>query len=112
MAVDISDRKTMTTTVKTEDTVSENHRSRIRKGKPKNSHLPTEILKGGKWRATFLPCLMYWVGNSEYGWSIPDEMLSTVLDDIANSVYSPTEPHRDFDTEGFAFGLVCILFNI
>jgi len=29
----------------------------------------------GKWRLVFLPSLIYWVGNSKYAWSIPDETL-------------------------------------
>ncbi|KAG2030120.1 hypothetical protein BDR03DRAFT_987293 [Suillus americanus] len=70
--------------VKAKTEAPENMRSKIRKGKAKNSNLPSGVVQSGLWRTTFLPCVMFWVGNSDYGWSIPEDILESVLEDIYN----------------------------
>ncbi|KAG0700193.1 hypothetical protein DFH29DRAFT_1001283 [Suillus ampliporus] len=49
---------------------------------------------------------MYWIGNSDYGWTVPETELESVLEHIYYTVY----PHRlggcDFDVEELAFQLV------
>ncbi|KAG0695646.1 hypothetical protein DFH29DRAFT_879902 [Suillus ampliporus] len=55
--------------VKTEVVASENIRAKIKKGKARNEDLPSGVLENGLWRTRFLPCLMYWIGNSDYGWT-------------------------------------------
>ncbi|KAG1889157.1 hypothetical protein F4604DRAFT_1673857 [Suillus subluteus] len=86
MSVDISDSKIAGKLVKTEDTISDNPRTKIKKGKAKNSDLPSGALEQGQWRTSFLPSLMYWVGNSDYGWSIPENELESALEHIFNAV--------------------------
>ncbi|KAG1751049.1 hypothetical protein EDB19DRAFT_1599400, partial [Suillus lakei] len=78
-----------------------------KKGKAKNSDLPSGALKQGQWRTTFLPSLMYWVGNSDYGWSIPENELENTLEYIFNAVYGGSRGPSDFSPDGFAFHLVC-----
>ncbi|KAG1727627.1 hypothetical protein EDB19DRAFT_1833050 [Suillus lakei] len=92
MSVDISDLKIAGSLIKTEDTISDNPRTKIKKGKAKNSDLPSGALEQGQWRTTFLPSLMYWVGNSDYGWSIPENELENTLEYIFNAVCSFTHP--------------------
>ncbi|KAG2362662.1 hypothetical protein BDR07DRAFT_1484497 [Suillus spraguei] len=55
--------------VKTEPeaVVSENIHAKLKRGKARNVHLSSGVLKNGIWHMKFLPCLMYWVGNSNYG---------------------------------------------
>lgn len=121
MSVNISNQKTMRqhtegkgntkveAQVKTEVEAPINIRSKIKKGKAKNSNLPSGCLENGLWRTKFLPCLMFWVGNSDYGWSIPENELEYVLENIFNAVYdSRKRGPCDFDVDGFAFQLVCI----
>ncbi|KAG1886572.1 hypothetical protein F4604DRAFT_1675470 [Suillus subluteus] len=93
MSVDISDSKIAGKLVKTEDTISDNPRTKIKKGKAKNSDLPSGALEQGQWRISFLPSLMYWVGNSDYGWSIPENELESALEHIFNAVYSRSFRH-------------------
>ncbi|KAG1844000.1 hypothetical protein C8R48DRAFT_618332 [Suillus tomentosus] len=92
MSVSISDSKTTDARIKTEDAVPENPRAKIKKGKAKNSHLPSGALEQGQWHTTFLPSLMYWVGNDDNGWSIPESELESVLEDIFYAVYSHRGP--------------------
>ncbi|KAG1788517.1 hypothetical protein EV424DRAFT_1339339 [Suillus variegatus] len=92
--------------VKTEVEAPINIRSKIKKGKAKNSNLPSGCLENGLWRTKFLPCPMFWVGNSDYGWSIPENELEYVLKNIFNAVYdSRKRGPCDFDVDGFAFQL-------
>lgn len=109
MSVDISDSKIAGKLVKTEDTVSDNPRTKIKKGKAKNSDLPSGALEQGQWRTSFLPSLMYWVGNGDYGWSIPENELKSALEHIFNAVYGSRRGPSDFCPDGFAFHLVCIV---
>ncbi|KAG1720791.1 uncharacterized protein EDB91DRAFT_1088696 [Suillus paluster] len=116
MLVDVSEQKTATkqgkgntkvkAEVKTEVVASENIRAKIKKGKARNEHLPSGVLKNGLWRMRFPPCLMYWIGNSDYGWTVPETELGSVLEQIYYTVY----PHKlggcDFDVEELAFQLV------
>ncbi|KAG0705615.1 hypothetical protein DFH29DRAFT_872959 [Suillus ampliporus] len=92
---------------KTEVAALENVHAKIKKGKARNAHLPNGVLESGLWCMRFLPCLMYWVGNSNYGWTIPETELESVLEKIFYMVY----PHRgacDFDVEDLAFQLPLI----
>ncbi|KAG1882226.1 hypothetical protein F4604DRAFT_1921955 [Suillus subluteus] len=73
------------TEVKAKVEAPENIHSKIRKGKAKNSNLPSGIVQNRLWHMTFLPCLMFWVGNSNYRWSILEDTLERVLEDIYNA---------------------------
>ncbi|KAG2112215.1 uncharacterized protein F5147DRAFT_771279 [Suillus discolor] len=80
MSVDVSNQKTtrqhtkgegksntkVEAQVKTEVEAPANIHLKIRKGKAKNSNLPSGFLKNGVWRSKFIPCLMFWVGNSNH----------------------------------------------
>ncbi|KAG0701602.1 hypothetical protein DFH29DRAFT_1000134 [Suillus ampliporus] len=92
--------------VKTEVVASENIRAKIKKGKARNQDLPSGVLENGLWRTRFLPCLMYWISNSDYGWTVPETELKSVLEHIYYTVY----PHRlggcNFDVEELVFQLV------
>ncbi|KAG2029012.1 hypothetical protein BDR03DRAFT_988040 [Suillus americanus] len=124
MLVDVSEQKTATkqgkgntkvkseaktevkAEVKTEVVASENIGAKIKKGKARNENLPSGVLENGLWHTRFLPCLMYWIGNSNYGWTVPETELESVLEHIYYTVY----PHRlrgcNFDVEELAFQLV------
>ncbi|KAG1835566.1 hypothetical protein EV424DRAFT_1551621 [Suillus variegatus] len=93
MSVDVSEQKPATKQAKCHTTkikaevktepeavVSENIHAKLKKGKARNAHLLSGVLKNGIWRMKFLPCLMYWVGNSDYGWIIPETELKSVLE--------------------------------
>ncbi|KAG2116275.1 hypothetical protein DEU56DRAFT_172235 [Suillus clintonianus] len=95
MSVDISDKKTVM------NARSENSRGKIKKGKPNNADLPSGIYE--HWRAKFVPCLMYWVGNSDHPWTITEVELGNVLEDIYNAVRSREQGPADFDIDGRAF---------
>ncbi|KAG2132993.1 hypothetical protein DEU56DRAFT_739145 [Suillus clintonianus] len=68
----------------------------LKKEKPKNAHLPTGA-QNTTFRSMFIPTVMYWVGNGSYPWTIPDNELSDVLEDIYHAVYN--EP-GDFEVDG------------
>ncbi|KAG2757555.1 hypothetical protein P692DRAFT_20711851 [Suillus brevipes Sb2] len=57
----------------------------LKKEKPKNSHLPSAV-QNLSFRSIFIPTVMHWVGNNSYPWTIPDEKLSDVLEDIFMAV--------------------------
>ncbi|KAG2125991.1 hypothetical protein DEU56DRAFT_916271 [Suillus clintonianus] len=59
----------------------------LKKEKPKNAHLPSGALNSN-WCSKFLPTIMYWIGNSNYPWTIPDDTLSDTLDNIYLAVYN------------------------
>ncbi|KAG2148685.1 uncharacterized protein EDB93DRAFT_1103738 [Suillus bovinus] len=84
MSTDISNKQTAMKCIKTEEATSKAASINLKKVKPRNAHIPDNIAKS--WRATFLPVLMYWVGNSSYGWSIPEEDLSNALYEISNCI--------------------------
>ncbi|KAG2029543.1 hypothetical protein BDR03DRAFT_880435 [Suillus americanus] len=107
MSVNILDSKIAGKLVKTEDTVSNNSRTKIKKGKAKNSDLPSGALEQGQWRTSFLPSLMYWVGNSDYGWFVPENELESALEHIFNAVYGSRQGPSDFCPDGLGFHLVC-----
>ncbi|KAG1809838.1 uncharacterized protein HD556DRAFT_1452289 [Suillus plorans] len=107
MSVGISDSKTTNARIKPEDAVPENHHAKIRKGKAKNSDLSSRVLEQGQWRTVFLPSLMYWVGNDNNGWSIPESELESALEDVYYAVYPRSRRgHCEFLTDGFPFQLV------
>ncbi|KAG1809923.1 uncharacterized protein HD556DRAFT_1208255, partial [Suillus plorans] len=76
--------------------------------KARNAHLPSAVLENRIWHLKFLPCVMYWVGNSDYGWTIPEAELESVLEAIFYAVYPRTKGPCDFNVEELAFHLVCI----
>ncbi|KAG2056590.1 hypothetical protein BDR06DRAFT_969965 [Suillus hirtellus] len=94
--------------VKTEPeaVASENICAKLKKGKARNAHLPSGVLKNGIWHMKFLPCVMYWVGNSDYGWTIPEAEFESVLEAIFYAVYPHTKGPCDFNVEELAFQLV------
>ncbi|KAG2126211.1 hypothetical protein DEU56DRAFT_743133 [Suillus clintonianus] len=114
MLVDVSEPKTATkqgktkvkaetkakveVEVETDVVATENSRAKIKKGKGKNEDLPNGVLENGLWRTRFLPCLMFWIGNSDFGWTVPETEPESVLEQIYYAVY----PHRlggcDFDS--------------
>jgi hypothetical protein len=108
MSVDILDRDAKR--IKLEDTAQAplGSRATLRKDKPKNSHLPPGTHDGGKWRSVFLPSLIYWLGNSKYPWTVPEDMLSSVLEDIFAVVYGKI---AQFDIDSLGFAVVCIPLN-
>jgi hypothetical protein len=68
----------------------------IKKEKPKNAHLLIGA-RNLEWRSKFIPTVMYWIGNSNFSWTIPDDTLSNLLHDIYYSVYK--QP-GDFEVDG------------
>lgn len=123
MSVDISEKKPatkqakgLTTRIKTEvktepeAVVSANIRAKLKKGKARNVHLPSGVLKNRIWRMKFLPCLMYWVGNSDYGWTIPETELESVLESIFYVVYPHSKGGCSFEVEDLSFQLVYTQF--
>ncbi|KAG1884780.1 hypothetical protein F4604DRAFT_1574529, partial [Suillus subluteus] len=77
---------------------------RLKKEKPRNSHLPNNAQNSSKWCSKFLPLVMYWIGTSDYPWTIPNEELSDICNDIYLAVYH--EP-GSFEVDGYCFNLVC-----
>ncbi|KAG2118677.1 uncharacterized protein F5147DRAFT_647830 [Suillus discolor] len=53
----------------------------LKKEKPKNSHLPSAA-HNLSFCSIFIPMVIHWVSNNNYPWTIPDEKLSDVLEDI------------------------------
>ncbi|KAG2050600.1 hypothetical protein BDR06DRAFT_1064338 [Suillus hirtellus] len=74
-----------------------------KKVKPRNAHLPSDAQNSPKWCSKFLPAVMYWVGNSNYPWTIPDKKLSDVCHDIFHEVFNgaPGEFKVDSYSSGF-----------
>ncbi|KAG2072853.1 hypothetical protein BDR04DRAFT_1116736 [Suillus decipiens] len=102
MSVDISDKQTITKHIKTKCTdkaVSIN----LRKLKPNNDHIPEDIIKS--WRAKFLPALMYWVINSSYGWTIPEEDLCNALYEISDCIGGKNCVLHEFDVGTYGYDL-------
>ncbi|KAG2151130.1 uncharacterized protein EDB93DRAFT_1249620 [Suillus bovinus] len=95
MSVDVSNKQTAMKRIKTEGATSKAASINLKKVKPRNTHIPDDIAKS--WRATFLPVLMYWVGNSSYSWSIPEEDLSNVLYEISNCIGGKNQGVHDFE---------------
>ncbi|KAG2047834.1 hypothetical protein BDR06DRAFT_976418 [Suillus hirtellus] len=51
--------------------------------------------------------VMHWVGNNSYPWTIPDEKLSDILEDIFMAVCKQPGDFRNDDSCNLAFNLVC-----
>ncbi|KAG1894964.1 uncharacterized protein F5891DRAFT_984657 [Suillus fuscotomentosus] len=77
----------------------------IKKEKLKNAHLPIGA-QNSEWRSKFIPTVMYWIGNSNFSWTIPDNTLSNLLHNIYYSVYKQL---GDFEVDGSngTFNVVC-----
>ncbi|KAG1757511.1 hypothetical protein EDB19DRAFT_1901032 [Suillus lakei] len=58
-------------------------------------------------RSIFIPTVMHWVGNNSYPWTIPDEKLSDVLEDIFMAVCKQPGDFRNDDGCNLAFNVVC-----
>ncbi|KAG2101878.1 uncharacterized protein F5147DRAFT_655191 [Suillus discolor] len=88
--------------VKTESAANQRKTISLKKEKPKNAHLRSHA-QNGKWCSKFLPAVMYWVGNSNYPWTIPNEKLSDVCYNIFSVVYNgvPGEFEADSWSGGF-----------
>ncbi|KAG1854222.1 hypothetical protein F4604DRAFT_1932824 [Suillus subluteus] len=95
MPVDITSENTMSKT--------NNFCAKIKKGKLKNSDLPVGVYN--QWQAKFIPCLIYWIGNSDYGWSIPDNELEVALEDIFNAVRLCEQGPSSFNAKGYALAV-------
>ncbi|KAG1869613.1 hypothetical protein F4604DRAFT_1927007 [Suillus subluteus] len=78
----------------------------LKKEKPKNSHLPSAA-QNISFHSIFIPMVMHWVGNNSYPWTIPDEKLSDVLEDIFMAVCKQPGAFRNDDGCNLAFNLVC-----
>jgi hypothetical protein len=98
--------------VKTEPeaVASENICAKLKEGKARNAHLPSRVLENRIWRMKFLPCVMYWVGNSDHAWTVPETELQSVLESIFYEVYLRNKGGCSFDVEDLSFHLVCIQF--
>lgn len=106
MSVDVCDKQTNEKHIKlqgTERAASIN----LKKPKPNNAHIPEGISKS--WRATFLPALMYWVGNSSYGWTIPEEDLRNALYKISDCIGGKNRALREFEVGSYSYDLVSFL---
>jgi len=113
MSVGVSNNRTASKRLKTEDSDSLPVGSQAsinlnKKEKPRNALLPRELRNSGVWRLKFLPTLMYWIGNSDYPWTIPGNALEDVLTNIYIGL-CPGCRAIDFEPESFAFDLVCII---
>ncbi|KAG1817874.1 hypothetical protein EV424DRAFT_1347771 [Suillus variegatus] len=78
----------------------------LKKEKPKNSHLPSAA-QNLSFHSIFIPMVMHWVGNNSYPWTIPNEKLSDVLEDIFMAVCKQPGDFRNDDGCNLAFNLVC-----
>ncbi|KAG1903539.1 uncharacterized protein F5891DRAFT_977656 [Suillus fuscotomentosus] len=78
-----------------------------KKVKPRNAHLPSDAQNSLKWCSKFLPAVMYWVGNSNYPWTIPDEKLSDVCHDIFHEVFNGAPGEFKVDSYSSGFHMVC-----
>ncbi|KAG0695518.1 hypothetical protein DFH29DRAFT_879977 [Suillus ampliporus] len=67
-----------------------------KKEKLKNAHLPPDA-QNSQWRGTFIPTVMYWVGNSSFPWTIPDSNLTDTLYNIYKVVYKKPGYFEDDD---------------
>jgi len=105
MSVDISNHDSKRIKLEDMESAPLSVRANLKKDKPKNSHLPPGTHDDGKWRLVFLPSLIYWVGNSKYAWSIPDETLRSVLQDIYLAIYNR---NGCFEDDSFGYHVVCI----
>lgn len=106
MSVDVCDKQTNKKRIKLEGTkraVSINSK----KPKPNNAHIPEGI--GKSWRATFLPVLMYWVGNSSYCWTIPEDDLCNALYEISDCIGSKNRVLHEFEVGTYSHDLVSFL---
>ncbi|OJA07945.1 hypothetical protein AZE42_11019, partial [Rhizopogon vesiculosus] len=88
MSVDISNHDSKRIKLKDMESAPLSMRANLKKDKLKNSHLPPGTHDDRKWHLVFLPSLIYWAGNSKYAWSIPDETLRSVLQDIYLAIYN------------------------
>ncbi|KAG1813896.1 uncharacterized protein BJ212DRAFT_1482244 [Suillus subaureus] len=102
MLVDVSELKTTTkqgktkvkaeaktevkAKVKTNVVATEKIHAKIKKGKGKNEDLPSGVFENGLWCMRFLLCLMFWISNSNFGWTIPETKLKSVLEQIYYAV--------------------------
>jgi hypothetical protein len=82
----------------------------LKKEKPKNSHLPSAV-QNLSFRSIFIPTVMHWVGNNSYPWTIPDEKLSDVLEDIFMAVCKQPGDFRNDDGCNLAFNVVSKLYS-
>ncbi|KAG2037357.1 hypothetical protein BDR03DRAFT_1010822 [Suillus americanus] len=89
-----------------EAVASENIRVKLKKCKARNAHLPSGVLENGIWCMKFLPCVMYWVGNSDHAWTIPEIELESVLELIFYEVYPRNKGGCSFDVGDLSFHLV------
>ncbi|KAG1836455.1 hypothetical protein DFJ58DRAFT_734982 [Suillus subalutaceus] len=78
----------------------------LKKEKPKNSHLPSAV-QNLSFCSIFIPTVMHWVGNNSYPWTIPDEKLSDILEDIFMAVCKQPGDFRNDDGCNLAFNVVC-----
>ncbi|KAG2050394.1 hypothetical protein BDR06DRAFT_1064878 [Suillus hirtellus] len=78
----------------------------LKKEKLKNSHLPSAA-QNLSFRSIFISMVMHWVGNNSYPWTIPNEKLSDVLEDIFMVVCKQPGDFRNDDGCNLAFNLVC-----
>ncbi|KAG2360594.1 hypothetical protein BDR07DRAFT_138420 [Suillus spraguei] len=103
MSVDVSGKQTVTKRVKTEEATSKAASINLRKVKPRNAHIPDDMVKS--WRATFFPALMYWVGNSNYAWTIPEEDLCNALYEICSCIGGKDRGMREFEVGSYGYEL-------
>ncbi|KAG1846294.1 hypothetical protein F4604DRAFT_1936515 [Suillus subluteus] len=101
--IDVSDKHTDMKRIKTEEGTSKAVSINSRKAKPQNAHIPDDIIKS--WRAKFLPALMYWVGNSSYGWTIPEEDLCNALYEISGCIGGKNWEMCDFEVGTYGYEL-------
>ncbi|KAG1838856.1 hypothetical protein DFJ58DRAFT_845899 [Suillus subalutaceus] len=95
----------MPVSITSENTTSktDNFYTNIKKRKLKNSNLPVGVYD--QWRAKFIPCVIYWIGNSDYGRSIPENELEVALEDIFDAVQSCEQGPSSFNAGGRAFAV-------
>ncbi|KAG1898405.1 uncharacterized protein F5891DRAFT_955549 [Suillus fuscotomentosus] len=92
--------------VKTESAVNQRKKISLKKEKPKNTHLPSDA-QNRKWCSKFLPAVMYWVRNSNYPWTIPNDKLSDICYDIFSVVYNGAPGEFEADSWSGGFHMVC-----
>ncbi|KAG1846205.1 hypothetical protein DFJ58DRAFT_730591 [Suillus subalutaceus] len=95
--------------VKTENGRAPHTILNLKKEKPKNSHLPSAV-QNLSFRSIFIPTVMHWVGNNSYPWTIPNEKLSDVLEDIFMAVCKQPGDFRNDDGCNLAFNVVSKLY--
>jgi hypothetical protein len=52
---------------------------------------------------------MYWVGNSSYGWTIPEEDLRNALYKISDCIGGKNRALREFEVGSYSYDLVSFL---